>query len=76
MQLILNALGLILGFIGTILVFRYGLPAIEVLNSGAYVETEVTAEMRQYSTRSRWGLGMIAVGFLSQLIALFVKTGT
>lgn len=72
MQTTLNALGLASGFAGTLLVFFYGLPSIDVLNSGAYVETETTPKMRQYTFWSRIGLGLIALGFLIQFVALFV----
>lgn len=73
MQTILNAVGLIFGMIGTGMVFYFGLPSIDVLNEGAYVANEVTPKMRRYSNLSRVGLAMIALGFLSQFIALFVS---
>lgn len=55
------------------MVFYFGLPSIDVLNEGAYVANEVTPKMRRYSNLSRVGLAMIALGFLSQFIALFVS---
>ena len=58
--------------VGTGMVFYFGLPSIDVLNEGAYVATEVTSKMRRYSNLSRLGLAMIALGFMSQFISLFV----
>jgi hypothetical protein len=65
----LNIIGLICGLAGTVVVWIYGLPAIEVLSEGSYIEIQITAKMRQYTRRSRFGLGLIALGFLLQLIA-------
>jgi hypothetical protein len=72
LQAILNTVGLISGMIGAALVFKYGLPSMEVLNEGAYVETEITDEMRRYTRSSRLGLVLIGVGFLFQFVAVWV----
>mgnify|MGYP003608062627 CR=1 FL=1 len=74
MQLILNALGLGFGIIGTVVVFFFGLPSIDVLNEGAYVGTVTTPKMRKYAMLSRCGLAAIALGFLTQFTALFLSS--
>ena len=52
-----------------------GLRAIlhEVISEGSYVEIQITDKMRQYTRRSRFGLALIALGFLLQLIAAWPK---
>ena len=65
----LNSVGLVLGFIGVLLVFFFGLPPIGVLNDGAYVETEVTPKMKASMRLSQLGLILIAAGFLCQFLA-------
>jgi hypothetical protein len=65
----LNIIGLTCGLAGTVLVWIYGLPAIKVLSRASYSEIRITDEMRQYTRLSRLGLGLIALGFLLQLIA-------
>nr|WP_159373702.1 hypothetical protein [Cupriavidus taiwanensis] len=64
----LNVTGLILGFIGGLMVTFFGLPSIGLLNEGMYVEIEVTRRMRVYNGLARLGLVMIMTGFLFQLI--------
>lgn len=66
----LNSIGLVLGFLGTILVFYFGLPNIGVLSEGSYVEIEVTSKMKISNLISRIGLLMIAAGFVCQLVAI------
>lgn len=63
----LNVFGLISGFIGGVVTFFYGLPNIDVLNSGGYTEMEETDEIRRYKLISKIGIGLIAAGFLMQL---------
>lgn len=65
----LNTIGLLLGFVGGLLVTLFGLPSIEVLNEGSYVGIEITTRMRWYTWLSRFGLILISVGFLCQLFA-------
>jgi hypothetical protein len=65
----LNIIGLICGFAGTVVVWKYGIPAIDVLSEASYTEIQITDEMRQYTRLSRLGLGLIAFGFLLQLFA-------
>ncbi|CAJ0744024.1 hypothetical protein R16034_04039 [Ralstonia edaphis] len=64
----LNVVGLIVGFIGGLMVTVFGLPSIGLLNEGMYVEIEVTWRMRIYNGLARLGLVMIMAGFLLQLI--------
>ena len=66
----LNSVGLVLGFVGVLLVFFFGLPPIGVLNSGAYGETVVTRKMRFSMFLSRLGLALIAGGFVCQFLAV------
>ncbi|HEX7934263.1 MAG TPA: hypothetical protein VF573_14475 [Paraburkholderia sp.] len=63
----LNVIGLIAGFIGGVVTFFYGLPNIDILNSGGYVKMEETDSIRRYKLISKIGVGLIAVGFLMQL---------
>lgn len=63
----LNVIGPAAGVVGSCLTFYFGLPSLAVLNSGAYVEIEETPQMRRYNCLSRFGLGLIAVGFAMQL---------
>jgi hypothetical protein len=65
----LNIIGLICGFAGTLIVWKYGLPSMVVISEASYVDIEITDEMRQYTGLSRLGLGLIALGFLLQTIA-------
>ncbi len=65
----LNTIGLILGFIGGILITLYGMPSIGVLNEGSYIEIEITETMRRYDRISHIGLFFVMIGFLLQLIA-------
>ncbi|MCP1175630.1 hypothetical protein [Ralstonia chuxiongensis] len=64
----LNIIGLIVGFIGGVMVTVFGMPSIGLLNEGMYVEIEVTLRMRIYNRLARLGLVMIMTGFLFQLI--------
>lgn len=66
----LNSVGLILGFIGVLLIFFFGLPPVGVLNEGAYVATEMTPRMEKYLLLSRLGLLLVAAGFLCQFLAV------
>ena len=66
----LNSIGLVLGFIGVILVFFFGLPPIGVLSEGSYIEIQVTKKMKIYNWLSRSGLLLIASGFACQLAAI------
>lgn len=72
MQTLLNGSGLILGLLGSIMVFFFGLPSINVLNEGSYVAMQVTPKMRKYARFSRCGLLAIALGFLTQFVALLI----
>ena len=68
----LNSIGLVLGFVGVLVVFFFGLPPIGVLSEGSYSEIELTPRMRVYNWLSRLGLLLIAGGFACQLAAIRV----
>jgi hypothetical protein len=60
-----TSLGLLLNIAGVMLVWRYGLP-------WNYVEIEATPEMRAHAWRARIGILLIGIGFLVQLVALWI----
>lgn len=64
----MNVIGLLLGFLGGLLIAFFGLPSIGVLNQGMYVEIQVTKRMRIYNWLARTGLFLVMAGFLLQLI--------
>ena len=66
----LNSIGLVLGFVGVLLVFFFGLPPIGVLSEGSYIEIQVTRKMKIYNWLSRIGLLLIAAGFACQFVAV------
>ena len=66
---ILNTLGLLSAVIGTAIVWKYGLPALEVIEEGLYSEIKITDTMRKYTKLSRIGLALIGAGFALQLLA-------
>ena len=66
----LNSIGLILGFIGVLLIFFCGLPPMGILNEGAYVEIETTPKMKLYIALSRFGLAFVGAGFVCQFLAI------
>jgi hypothetical protein len=69
----LNSVGLVLGFVGVLLVFFFGLPPIGILNDGAYVETVVTPKMKLSMRLSQLGLALIGAGFVCQFLAVSPK---
>lgn len=62
-----DTIGLILGFVGAVLVTLFGMPSIPLLNKGSYIEIQITTTMKVYSWISRAGLLLIAIGFVFQL---------
>ena len=64
----LNVIGLLIGFLGGLLITFFGLPSIGVLNQGMYVEIEITTRMRVYNWLARIGLFFVMAGFLLQLV--------
>ena len=64
----LNVVGLLVGFLGGLLITFFGLPSIGVLNQGMYVEIEITTRMRVYNWLARIGLFFVMAGFLLQLV--------
>jgi uncharacterized membrane protein len=65
-----STVGLILAFIGAVLVTVFGMPSIPLLNKGSYVEIQITTRMKVYSWISRVGLLLIALGFVFQLAGI------
>ena len=64
----LNVIGLLVGFLGGLLITIFGLPSIGVLNQGMYVGIEITRSMRIYNWLARFGLLLVMSGFLLQLV--------
>jgi len=64
----LNVIGLLIGFLGGLLITFFGLPSIGVLNQGMYSEIEITMRMRIYNWLAHTGLILVMAGFLFQLI--------
>ncbi|WP_175762289.1 hypothetical protein [Burkholderia anthina] len=63
----LDIVGVVAGFVGGVITYRFGLPNINVLTSGAYSALEITPEIRRYQCLSKFGIALISVGFLLQL---------
>ena len=70
---LLNSIGLFAGFMGALIFAKFALPAIDVFNDGAYVASEDTPRARKNAKRARWGLWLIAVGFVLQLAAVWFE---
>jgi hypothetical protein len=73
MQGIINGIGLFMGFIGAIILwkFSYGYEAV-----GAFMDMPVLEIGQRNKRRQIWqqvGIALIAAGFLFQFIGLFVK---
>ncbi len=66
----LNTIGLVLGFIGALIVTIFGLPSISLLNDGSVFEITLTARMKRNIWFSRAGLLMLSIGFVCQLAAV------
>ena len=66
----LDTIGLIFGFIGALLVAVFGLPSISLLNNGSYSAIVLTPKMKRSIWISRFGLVIMAVGFIFQLIGI------
>ena len=64
----LNVIGLLIGFLGGLLITLFGLPSIGVLNQGMYSEIQVTTRMRIYNWLARIGLFLVMAGFFLQLV--------
>ena len=65
-----NTIGLVLGFVGAVILTIFGLPPISLLNEGAVYEIALTSKMKRNIWLSRSGLLLLAVGFVLQLIAV------
>lgn len=74
---LLNTGGLVSGFIGVLILWRYGLPEAVTRGGFGYVMLEgedraEKAKAARYDDLARFGLLLIALGFLLQLIALWI----
>ena len=75
----LAGIGLVLGFAGAVLMFRFGVPSYPQKSragSGSIL-LESTDEAEKQTVRradliGKTGVGLLATGFLLQLIALFI----
>lgn len=65
-----NTIGLVLGFIGAVIVTIFGLPPISLLNEGNYIEIQITPKMKRNMWISRFGLLLLALGFFLQLASV------
>lgn len=68
----LEPTGLVLNFVGTLLLIWKGLPNLITLSSGAYTEIDKTPEIRAARRWSRAGLVLLALGFGLQLLAAWL----
>ena len=76
---ILNTLGLLIGIIGVCIIFRFGWPQPTFM-TGTLIDfggsqehdKQIIAERALYQRRSTTGLIFIGVGFLFQLVAVWV----
>jgi uncharacterized membrane protein YGL010W len=66
----LDTIGLIFGFFGALLVAVFGLPSISLLNDGSYSAIVLTPKMKCSIWISRFGLVVMAVGFIFQLLGM------
>ena len=64
----LNVIGLLLGFVGGLLITLFGLPSRRVLSEGSYTEVQTTPRMRCYDALSLLGLVLVVAGFAFQLV--------
>jgi hypothetical protein len=76
----LNAIGLVLGMAGVVVLFIWGPPQplfteddTDILVSKASNPDANKAEKRRYMYRSRIGLGLVGCSFLFQFVALLVS---
>jgi hypothetical protein len=73
----LNVFGLAANLIGVILLFRYGMPyRVPTEGSSIYVSSKVDpnelAKERRYKRLGKLGLGLIVLGTLAQIGAVFL----
>lgn len=73
----INSLGLILDIIGVVILFKFGLPS-EVSKEGEQLiaadkpkESQLN-KYRKYEFWSRFGLALLIVGFLCQLVSNYI----
>jgi hypothetical protein len=73
---VLNSIGLLLDISGAYLLFKFGLPE-EIRRSGAIalaleqVDEAEAAKAKCYDRRGKFGLGLLVVGFVLQLLSNF-----
>ena len=79
---ILNSIGLFLGIVGVVIIFRWGppqptfIPGMFIDFGGSQEHDKLLlAERDTYKTRAAVGLGLIGIGFLFQFVAVWVPAG-
>jgi hypothetical protein len=75
---IVNSAGLVLNIVGTLLVWRYGLPAPLSRDGAINIIAEQTdnsekAEAAKYDCKARLGIGLLLLGFALQLVSSLVR---
>jgi hypothetical protein len=77
-----SALGLLLDFIGVLILFKYGLPSKiktldNCLDAGDLTDAEkeqILLMNRKITIWAKWGLGMIILGFALQFAGVIFRT--
>ena len=80
MKIFVNSLGLALSIIGTILLYKFGLPEQIDKNGNIHLILEQTDEFermkaKKYDCFSKLALALIFLGFTLQLISNFISAG-
>lgn len=78
LQQFINCLGLTLDIFGVIILFKYGLPADVSKHGNGFLVVEsinqkAIDKWNKYNIRSRVGLGLIIVGFVCQIVSIFIS---
>jgi hypothetical protein len=73
----INSIGLVVDIVGTLILFKYGLPS-DVMPNGIIVKSMAGVDEKdkfdKYKKRSKWGLGFLIGGFALQLTSNFVNS--
>ena len=77
---VLNSLGLLLGIIGVLIIFKWGPPQpdfnpFESLATERGPDPKVLAERELYRSRAATGLILVGIGFALQFVAVWVPSG-
>jgi hypothetical protein len=76
---IVNSAGLVINIVGTLLVWRYGLPDPLSRDGVINITAEQTdnsekAEAAKHDCKTRLGVGLLLVGFALQLLSNFLRS--